>query len=335
MEMEMEVEAAAAASFIEIVEDVAPGYLSYINANTPAFFQVGVPSIKRPFGVHLWPLFNQLVSTISGGKFVPDEFHYVEGETFMSTPFEVAVVIGLYYFIITFGQVVFKNLTAWKLNYPFQLHNLVLTTVSGVLLALLFEQIFPIVVEHGVLYSVCSPNSWYQKVVVIYYLNYLTKYLEFVDTFFLVVKKKKIIFLHAYHHGATALLCYIQLNGETSVSWVPILLNLGVHVIMYWYYFLAARGIRVWWKQWITRFQIIQFILDLIFVYSTTYTFYADKYSREWGIWIPNMGTCYGTPFAASTGCLILSSYLVLFIMFYISIYKKTPAAKKDSKKTK
>lgn len=35
------------------------------------------------------------------------------------------------------------------------------------------------------------------------------------------------------------------------------------------------------------------------------------------------MGRCAGEPFAAFSGCAILSSYLVLFIMFYIATYKK------------
>jgi hypothetical protein len=49
---------------------------------------------------------------------------------------------------------------------------------------------------------------------------------------------------------------------------------------------------------------------------------------------LPHSGTCGDKrqEVAAFTGCVILSSYLVLFIMFYFSTYKK-PSTKKALKK--
>ena len=64
-----------------------------------------------------------------------------------------------------------KKQRALKLNALFMAHNLFLTILSGGLLALFVEQLFPIVWRHGVFYSICSTNCWTQKIVTLYYVS--------------------------------------------------------------------------------------------------------------------------------------------------------------------
>jgi len=69
----------------------------------------------------------------------------------------------------------------------------------------------------------------------------------------------------------------------------------------------------------ITVMQIVQFVIDLGFVYFASYTYFTYSYFP----WMPNAGVCAGEEFAAFAGMIILSSYLFLFLGFYAATYKK------------
>ncbi|SCV00849.1 LAMI_0G07712g1_1 [Lachancea mirantina] len=278
------------------------------------------PTVERPFfNISLWENFDFAVTKVSQGKFIPSQFEFKEGELPLSELPQVLGVISAYYIIIFGGRALLKNTKPFKLDFLFQFHNLFLTLLSLSLVILMVEQLIPMINKYGLFYAICNAGAWTQPLVTLYYFNYITKYIEFIDTIFLVLKHKKLTFLHTYHHGATALLCYTQLIGKTSISWVVISLNLGVHVVMYWYYFLAARGIRVWWKEWVTRFQILQFVLDIGFIYFAVYQKVADEFLPA----LPHCGGCVGSTPATFSGCAIISSYLFLFIAFYIEVYKR------------
>ncbi|EMC93917.1 hypothetical protein BAUCODRAFT_214158 [Baudoinia panamericana UAMH 10762] len=282
------------------------------------WLEIGLPTLDRPFGLALWPIFSKCWQAVVGYK--PEQFRFTPGRTPMATMTETAVTLISYYIIIFGGRELMKDRQPLKLNGLFKIHNFYLTAISGILLLLFLEQLIPEITRNGVFHAICSfDGGWTPQLVVLYYLNYLTKYLELLDTVFLFLKKKPLTFLHTYHHGATALLCYTQLLGHTAVSWVPIVLNLTVHVVMYFYYFQSARGIKIWWKKYITILQIVQFVIDLGFIYFASYTYFSASYFP----WLLTAGICAGEEFAAFAGMAIITSYLVLFIGFYISTYKK------------
>ncbi|KAI1319445.1 hypothetical protein EDD11_004022 [Mortierella claussenii] len=280
-------------------------------------------SIDQPFGIKLDDYFSQGYELVTGKSI--NSFAFQEGITPLSTQKEVVMWTITYFIVIFGGRQIMKGQEAFKLKYPFILHNFLLTIASGTLLALFIENLVPILARHGLFYAICNSGAWTQRLELLYYLNYLVKYWELADTVFLVLKKKPLEFLHYFHHSMTMILCFVQLGGYTSVSWVPITLNLTVHVLMYYYYMRSAAGVRIWWKQYLTTLQIVQFVLDLGFIYFCSYTYFAFTYFP----WAPNAGKCAGTEGAALFGCALLSSYLLLFINFYRLTYNaKVKAAK-------
>ncbi|GIY94885.1 elongation of very long chain fatty acids protein 7 [Caerostris extrusa] len=102
---------------------------------------------------------------------------------------------------------------------------------------------------------------------------YLLKYLEFLDTIFFILRKKR----QAYHKSPchspclTSTLWLIFFRTERSgFQAYPIIINSVIHIVMYSYYGLAAMGPSVrkylWWKRYLTIAQMVQFILIILFV---------------------------------------------------------------------
>ena len=194
-----------------------------------------------------------------------------------------------------------------------------LSIISGFLLLFLISTLLSFIEEKDYSYFrvYCALNHFEQKgtLTFIYYVNYLLKYYELLDTIFLALKHKPISFLHAYHHPATLVLTWGQLVDSTGVQWVVISLNLFVHTVMYFYYAMAALKIRIPWKKSVTVLQILQFIIDLVACYYAWFNAYTDYY-------------CYGQWRSAFIGCFILTSYLYLFIDFF---HEKYPQKKKKT----
>ncbi|KAG2375003.1 hypothetical protein C9374_010377 [Naegleria lovaniensis] len=152
------------------------------------------------------------------------------------------------------------------------------------------------------------------------YVFYLSKYYELLDTVFLMVKCKPLTFLHTFHHVSTLCLCWYVILQKSQMMWFPSMLNAGVHVIMYYYFYVCTlKGSSIFTpgclnvvKPWITRMQILQFVADLLVPKLWLYFKYVDGHQ------------CTGDYHAYLLVDVVVGSFLLLFLNFYFKSYKKS-----------
>ncbi|CAK9815384.1 Elongation of very long chain fatty acids protein AAEL008004 [Anthophora quadrimaculata] len=141
---------------------------------------------------------------------------------------------------------------------------------------------------------------------------YFSKFTEFVDTIFFVLRKKNnhISTLHVIHHGCMPMSVWFGVKftpGGHSTFFG--LLNTFVHIVMYSYYLLAALGPKVqpflWWKKYLTSLQMVQFVLVMIHAFQLL--FIECNYPKAFVWWI---------------GMHAVMFYF-LFRAFYYEAYKK------------
>ncbi|KAG6088461.1 hypothetical protein E4U15_006033 [Claviceps sp. LM218 group G6] len=136
--------------------------------------QLPLPSIDRPFGIHLWPIFSKAWEVVVGSP--AEDFHFVPFQTPMSTLKSTSIFIVIYYIIIFGGRELMRNREPFKLKALFLVHNFYLTVISGILLVLFIEQLVPELYHNGVFHAICHHDGgWTQPMVVLYYVSFPLK----------------------------------------------------------------------------------------------------------------------------------------------------------------
>lgn len=150
----------------------------------------------------------------------------------------------------------------------------------------------------------------------------LSRVIDFMDTAFFILRKKynQVTGLHVFHHAMVPMAMYlVAIFSMTSFSGFLIVLNSCVHVVMYLYYFLAtypSLAPHLWWKKYITKIQIGQFMVSLL--YFTTGAILLPRYCND-----PPM-----VPVLINLGSAL--TFLILFLSFYAGAYNKNKQIKQQ-----
>eukprot|EP00542_Grammatophora_oceanica_P018149 CAMPEP_0194049258 /NCGR_PEP_ID=MMETSP0009_2-20130614/30173_1 /TAXON_ID=210454 /ORGANISM="Grammatophora oceanica, Strain CCMP 410" /LENGTH=280 /DNA_ID=CAMNT_0038695367 /DNA_START=270 /DNA_END=1112 /DNA_ORIENTATION=+ len=213
-------------------------------------------------------------------------------QNYISKVVDVKLLLRETMIIYNGGQVLLNMLTVWQIFYAIRYNG------------------HPL---YGDLYNVSSGATY------AVWIHYCDKYLEFFDTYFMVLRGKmdQVTFLHVYHHVTIAWAWYLALcfypGGD---AYFGALLNSIIHVMMYSYYTLALLKVRCPWKKYLTVAQLTQFVTVFSF---TCYVFVAMPPEAQWNHYA-----------AVGIQLFEMASLFLLFMVFFRKTYRKP-----DKKKPK
>ncbi|XP_065074751.1 very long chain fatty acid elongase AAEL008004 isoform X2 [Ochlerotatus camptorhynchus] len=233
-------------------------------------------------------------------RYIDSMHHYMEkyGDPrtqnwpLMSSPFPtLALCLGYVYLVKVLGPRLMEN------RKPFQLKN--------TLILYNFVQVF----FSAWLFYECLMGGWWRsynfqcqpvdhgttgqamRMVHACWWYYFSKFTEFFDTFFFVMRKKtsQVSTLHVIHHGCMPMSVWFGVKftpGGHSTFFG--LLNTFVHIVMYTYYLFSALGPQfqkyLWWKKYLTTLQMVQFVA--IMVHAFQLLFIDCNYPKAFVWWI-------------------------------------------------
>ncbi|XP_073951330.1 very long chain fatty acid elongase 2-like [Choristoneura fumiferana] len=197
------------------------------------------------------------------------EIQYIDGWFLMGTPGPVMVILFAYLvFSLKVGPAFMENRPALKLKIPLLIYNVAQVLYS----AYVFWTGMTIILKYGLVRKKCMidvPDVQLTATSAFHYYL-MAKVSELLDTVFFVLRKKKtqITFLHVYHHTLMVAATWGMLKYNPTYVIILIgTINSFVHILMYAYYGLSAfpsLDKYLWWKKYLTAFQLIQFGIMIV-----------------------------------------------------------------------
>jgi hypothetical protein len=243
-------------------------------------------------------------------------------------------VIALYLVFVFRGQKWMADRKAYTLKLPLTLWNFSLALFSWVGAFATVPRLINGLLDKGYRYTLCaSPYDWSAEYPAGLFVGLFiySKIPELLDTVFLILRKRNVIFLHWYHHVTVLLFCWQAWHTCVGYGIYFASVNYSVHALMYTYYFctnIGVRGIVRPLAPFITGFQLSQMafglaILGSVWYYATISTRGPEKLAEAVmagkGLYDPE--ACHYDNANLKLGLAMYSSYFLLFAEYFWNKY--------------
>jgi elongation of very long chain fatty acids protein 6 len=225
----------------------------------------------------------------------------------------------LYVLLIHAGRAYMATRPPFDLRGPLAYWNWLTAAFSLLGAIRMTPEFVHVLANYGFHHSVCTAGYTQLKVTGFWATVFtLSKAVELVDTGFIVLRKRPLIFLHWYHHVTVMLLTWYGYKDHTAPARWFIWMNYNVHALMYAYYGARALGwpSPKWIAATVTSLQITQMLVGCYIAFHI----YMTKATGHF---------CQQTEPHLRFTILVYLSYLLLFLHFFYKAYLKPSPKKK------
>ena len=145
------------------------------------------------------------------------------------------LISALYLAGIYFGKNYMANRKAFELRTLFLLWNIGLSIYSILGMIRTVPEFIYLLKEKGVKHSVCIETFSYGVTGYWSWLYCMSKPFELIDTVFLILRKRELIFLHWYHHVSVLMFVWFSMRDFPATGRWFATVNYSIHAIMYTY----------------------------------------------------------------------------------------------------